>query len=885
MSRIAISTFQDASLLETKSKPIISILHVDDDLGFLNIAKQCLELNDDFRVEVAGSVKEAQKKLEETEFDVIISDYEMPQKNGLEFLEELRAHSNNTPFILFAGKEREEVAVKALNFGAFRYINKHGNSEAVYTELASDIRQAAEHARAKRAVRESEERFKQLFNIMPSGVAVYEAVNDGDDFILIDFNTAAEKIEKISKAEVIGKRVTEAFPGVKKFGLLTVLQQTFRTGQAKYFPPAEYKDERGSRGWRENWVYKLPNGNVVAVYNDVTKRKIAEQALRESERQSKAIFLSSPIGIATSDANKHFVSANEVFCKILGYTEDELRKLTFVDVTHPEDIAESTTNMKDLSSGKISFFTLDKRYVKKDGTIINGRVVVSAIRDQDGKPRLFIVELEDITDRKKMEDKVKQDLNTLEAVTQSIGAGFVIISKDYHVTWANKFIRQYRGDVEGKKCYAVLNTLDAPCSDCGVTKIFAGKTNFDAHEYFSTTVDGRPYWVEIIATPIKDSHGNIVAASELAVDITDKKQKEETLKESKQEFKALFDSNPEAVVYLDGNYNFLDVNPRFTDVFGYLPEEVKGKNLFQVIVPEELQQEAKSYAEKSLRETVSFEAMRKRKDGSLFNATVSMAPVLVEGKRVGNIAVYKDISDVIATQQKLNKSLAETLAVKGHLQLALREAELLNDKLDVIGRFTRHDVRNKLAVIDGNIFLARKHAMDPPKLQTNLDMIQTASKSILNILDFAKNYKKLGSEQKTLVDVGKAVEEAASLVTDLRDIKVRNECKGFSVMADSMLTTVFHNLIDNSLKYGEKLTKISVFKRKNKDGSVTIVYEDDGVGINVDDRTRLFEKGFGKGTGYGLYLIKRTCEIYGWTVEETGKLGKGARFEFHIPVT
>jgi len=80
-------------------------------------------------------------------------------------------------------------------------------------------------------------------------------------------------------------------------------------------------------------------------------------------------------------------------------------------------------------------------------------------------------------------------------------------------------------------------------------------------------------------------------------------------------------------------------------------------------------------------------------------------------------------------------------------------------------------------------------------------------------------------------------------------------------------------------------TKTTQIKNKaqNKDGSITVVYEDDGVGINVEDRSKLFEKGFGKGTGYGLYLIRRTCEIYGWTVEETGEPGKGVRFEFHVP--
>jgi signal transduction histidine kinase len=98
-----------------------------------------------------------------------------------------------------------------------------------------------------------------------------------------------------------------------------------------------------------------------------------------------------------------------------------------------------------------------------------------------------------------------------------------------------------------------------------------------------------------------------------------------------------------------------------------------------------------------------------------------------------------------------------------------------------------------------------------------------------------------------------------------------------------MLTTVFHNLIDNSLKYGKNLTQIKVYHRKEKDGSERIIYEDDGGGIDEEAKTHLFVKGFGHGTGFGLYLIKRTCDIYGWAVKETGDPGKGARFEFDIP--
>jgi signal transduction histidine kinase len=185
--------------------------------------------------------------------------------------------------------------------------------------------------------------------------------------------------------------------------------------------------------------------------------------------------------------------------------------------------------------------------------------------------------------------------------------------------------------------------------------------------------------------------------------------------------------------------------------------------------------------------------------------------------------------------------------------------------------------------IEGNAYLAKKQVGNDPKVSQCLDQIRLATTNITRILEFAKNYESLGSEQRTQMDIGGAIDQAASLFGGLKNAELINECRGFNILADSMLTTMFHNLIDNSLKYGKNLTKIRIYHGKEKDGSESIVYEDNGGGISEENKTHLFTKGFGQGTGLGLYLIKRTCDIYGWTVKETGDFGKGSKFEFNIP--
>lgn len=130
----------------------------------------------------------------------------------------------------------------------------------------------------------SEYRFREMFERMSSAVAILKAVDDGEDFIFTDYNPAAERIDRISKGEVIGRRVTEIFPGVEAFGLLEVFSDVWKTGGSAHHPIGLYKDERFS-GWRDNYVYKLPTGEIVSLYDDVSEQiRTQEMIRRNSER-------------------------------------------------------------------------------------------------------------------------------------------------------------------------------------------------------------------------------------------------------------------------------------------------------------------------------------------------------------------------------------------------------------------------------------------------------------------------------------------------------------------------------------------------------------------------------------------------------------------------
>ncbi len=853
-----------------KEEKTLRILHVDDDVSFSGVSKNILSLLSNFQVDTAESVEEALRKMGSNSYDAVVSDYEMPNKNGLEFLTELRAQKIDVPFLLLTGKGREEIAIEALNLGADGYVSKHGNPETVYGELAHYVRQAVERKQAKTALNHSEKQLEAIIMYAPMGISVSYPPNG----FLDNANEAFCKILGYSRDELrklTFKDVT--YPEDLPESLAKMAE--LRTGKIPAFRlEKRYLRKDGGIIYGRVNVSTVRDAHsakplFMVQLEDITERKKAEFALKESEEKYKTLFEQAgdyilifevqPTGVPT------IYDANEAALQTHGYSRQEVigKPITFID---KEDNGKRV--MKELNrlhnGEKFAFST---KHQCKDGSKIDVDVSIKKIKI--GSKYFFVSVERDITERKKMEDTFRQDREMLEAITENLGVGFGIISKDYRVMWVNRFIKNNVGNVEGKQCYSSLNTLDHICPDCGVRKVFEEGVEKDSHEYTQIGIDGKPYYVELIATPLKDKDGNVTAALEFVVDIAEKKQREKDLRENREEFKALFNSIPQAVAYSDENYCIISINPKFTETFGFTPDEVYGKNLTDLLVPENLKQEMNAYLEKSSTHEISFQTKRKRKDGSTLQVFISLASVTVGEKRIGTVTVYTDMTDHVASEAKI--------------EAALKQSEILNEKLSVIGSFTRHDVRNKLMTIEGNAYLAKKQACNNEQTNHYLDQIRLATTSISRILDFAKNYESLGSERRTQIDVGKAITQAASLFSGLKGAQLINECEGFSILADSMLTTVFHNLIDNSLKYGKNLTKIRIYHEQEEDGSKSIIYEDDGGGISEEDKTHLFKKGFGQGTGVGLYLIKRTCDIYGWTVKETGDFGKGVKLLFSIP--
>ncbi|MBF0296069.1 MAG: PAS domain S-box protein [Magnetococcales bacterium] len=169
------------------------------------------------------------------------------------------------------------------------------------------------------ALQIKENRFRKLFDTMTSGVAVYEPWNDGEDFIIREFNRTGAMISKTENRDVVGMKVTEAFPGVRDFGLFAVFQQVHRTGQSATHPVRYYQDE-WHQGWLENHVYRLDTGEIIAIYNDLTEKMLAEKHLRLARH---ALENSRDMVFWILESGQIFW-VNRSACQRLGYAKEEL---------------------------------------------------------------------------------------------------------------------------------------------------------------------------------------------------------------------------------------------------------------------------------------------------------------------------------------------------------------------------------------------------------------------------------------------------------------------------------------------------------------------------------------------------------------------------------
>jgi len=273
--------------------------------------------------------------------------------------------------------------------------------------IIAALRNITDRKLAEEKIKQSEERFRQLFDNMSSGVAVYRAIDKGRDFVFVSFNKAGEKIDNIESEKVIGKSVKKVFPGVVDFGLYDVFRRVYRTGKPENLPISLYKDGR-IEGWRENYVYKLPSGEIVAVYDDLTEQKKAEKELKERERKLEILFDILPVGVSILDAERNVVYVNPALERILSISMEGLyrgdyrgrRYLRPDGTSMPAEEFASVMAVKEQRAVN----NVETGVLKEDGSIVWTDVSAVPVKFPDWN---VVIVTSDITERKKHEKEIE----------------------------------------------------------------------------------------------------------------------------------------------------------------------------------------------------------------------------------------------------------------------------------------------------------------------------------------------------------------------------------------------------------------------------------------------------------------------------------------------
>ena len=292
-------------------------------------------------------------------------------------------------------------------------------------EVASDIgiafhnREMKEaRGRAEDALLESEERFRMMFENMGNAVAVYGAVNEGDDFIFRNFNRAAEKLEHVQRDDLLGKSVLDVFPGVVDLGLFDVFQRVWQTGEPEHVPISFYKGETIT-GWRENYVYKLPSGELIAIYEDVTERKAAEDALKASEGRLQLIAESMPVMLDAFDDKGNIIVWNSECEKVTGFNSSEIiNNPEASKILYPHQDYENYLR-NGLEECGNNFRNMELDIACKDGSVRT--ILWSNISEKYPIPGWYSWAIGvDITERRKAEEQIKRSLQEKEVLLREI---------------------------------------------------------------------------------------------------------------------------------------------------------------------------------------------------------------------------------------------------------------------------------------------------------------------------------------------------------------------------------------------------------------------------------------------------------------------------------
>jgi PAS domain S-box-containing protein len=601
-------------------------------------------------------------------------------------------------------------------------------------------------------------------------------------------------------------------------------------------------------------------GGVVAYLTLLIQKE--RQAAEEKEEQFRRLASNVPdVIFRVSASDRKFQYINRDISEISGYSREEFSSAEWYisQVVEPGYRDQVTSYFERLAKGE-SPEGLEFQIRTKEGSIRWVLVKGVLVRGEHGRPVALEGILSDITPRKRLETIQSR----LAAIVSSSSEAIVGKTLDGTITdWnigAEKLYGYPAGEVIGKP----INILVPPGYPDDIPalleKIRRGES-IERYETIRMRKDGKKIQVSLSLSPVKDPSGRVVGASTIAYDISERVRLQKEHEEERRFLQLLMDTIVNPVFYKDREGRFLGCNAAFANYIGLSREEIIGKTVNEILSPESA-------------------ALATLKDNELFRnpgTQVYESHIRQPGMHDRDVINYKStFRSADGTLQGLVGVIVDITELKS-TESALQKA---NEKLNILSSITRHDILNSLTALLAYTEIALEDVSEPDiraLIRKQLEVEQQIQRQI----EFTRYYQDIGVHTPVWHDVDRIIRNAIEMLP-LQTLTVDCEVPGLEIYADPLIEKVFYNLMENTLRHGKNATRISCSFRRDGDDLV-IEYRDDGVGVPEDAKQAIFQHGFGKHTGLGLFLSREILSITGISISETGEPGKGACFEIRIP--
>ncbi|MFC7020731.1 MULTISPECIES: PAS domain S-box protein [Haloarcula] len=826
----------------------IRVLHVDDEPDFAEMVATFLEReNGQFDVETATSADAGLDRLESTDFDCVVSDYDMPGRDGIEFLEAVRERDPDLPFILYTGHGSEAVASDAISAGVTDYLQKKAAPEQ-YSLLANRIEQTVSRRRAQLDYRE-------IFEKATDGILIH----DPETGKVVDANRRFCELHAYSREEVLGMHVGDFSVDEPPY---TNSEAVRRIGKAVDGEPQvfEWVTETGT-GERLPVEVRLKHtriggkDRVLALVRDVSDRRERERELDAMDTLLETFVGGLPMGVIVEGADRDIRMANDALCDLFDLDASG------ADLVG-RDCQEAAEELQDHFADPAAFLAGIERTLAEREPVSSGRLELADGRtfERDyvpyelpgGEANIWLYR--DVTTR---EDR-RRELARYEAIVENTEDGVYLFDADGTVEFVNRRVAAVSGvdrdSIVGEhvsvfRDHDVFTEREFRTVEEGIAAIAAGETEDVRVELGPETPDGT-IAIALRLTAI-DAGGGDSKVIGFSRDVTERKRRE-------RHFEALFENASVPMVYTefaDGAPVVQDVNASFERVFGYDADAARGRNLDDLLVPDDRRAAAADINERVLTgEQFTAEVQRQTADG-VRDFVLHSVPLKPDQSGAHSYGIYYDVTERNEYR---------------------RELERKNDRLEKFASVVSHDLRNPLTVATGHLELAQDECECGAEghLASVRDALDRSQALVDDLLALARHGDEVGEQSD--VDLAALVADSWESV-DAADARLEVASLPVVRADERRLKQLLENLLRNAVEHGGD--DVTVRVGGLADG---FFVADDGSGVPEGERERVFETGYTTdedGTGFGLSIVTDIVEAHDWEIRVSESDGGGARFD------